>query len=110
MKIDQDRREIICGNLKELLKFLDLTQAELAKSMGISHITISSWINGRCVPSSANWKALRFVCETLSLESYGEHNVATLSFDIPNVTMKDLIRWQTHLKLLPDGVLQNIGS
>src|SRR5438477_3020104 len=45
--------------IKTLRGHLGLTQSELARRLGVSHITVNRWANGQAKPSARAWQKIR---------------------------------------------------
>src|SRR5580704_2856960 len=45
--------------IKTLRGHLGLTQSELARRLGVSHITVNRWENGQAKPSAFAWQKIR---------------------------------------------------
>ena len=59
-------KEIFSENLKLYRKELELTQADLAKAIGVSRAVISYWENGKKEPSITN---LALICKYFNVDS-----------------------------------------
>ena len=109
MKIDRERRKIICGNLNDLLEFLFWSGADLAHAMIVSPDIVSKWRRSESCPLEKNWKAMRMVCEIRANDLWGNGKIVNPAFEIPDVTFGDLLQWQIEsFNKVPD--FEDIGS
>ena len=69
--------------IKSKRKELNLTQLEMGKLVGVSHVTISQWEHGETVPKS---RSLNFLCKVLECKHdwllYGTDSATELNTDI----------------------------
>jgi transcriptional regulator with XRE-family HTH domain len=62
--------EIFAANLRRLMTFYGLSNADLSKLVGVSREVVRQWRNGDCLPTSTN---MRLICEHL------KHSVTDLT-------------------------------
>ena len=63
MNMTKPMTEIFSGNLRTALYMAGKTQAELAKAIGVTDVSVSKWMNGVTVPRP---KMVDKICQCLN--------------------------------------------